>query len=168
MQFVIACVCIFILAKVVHNQPGCSYVPGEMKRDTKDSRHIDCHNKSFVYYECDHLSAKVLKIQNCPTESIESNYSAFRNARIMDIFFSNYTTLRYLHLNFQKLKQFNVSFNELTEIHDYLFYKTNQLSDVDFSHNQIKVFYASIFSKVPKLTMINISHNQIEEYTAIQ
>ncbi|XP_055316130.1 protein artichoke-like [Sitodiplosis mosellana] len=75
--------------------------------------------------------------------------------------FSSYTTLGYLHLNFEHLKRFNVSHNNLTEVHEYLFENTTQLKEVDFSHNQIKKLHKLTFSKVPKLSTINISHNQI-------
>ncbi|XP_055308967.1 protein artichoke-like [Sitodiplosis mosellana] len=161
MRFVIACAFVLILAKGLH---GCIEIPGFILSKNHESRYIFC-NESFDvrHNECDYSSVKVLKIQNCSAKWIDFRLNVYQNLRTLDISFSNYTKFDQIYLNFYYLKRFNVSYNNLTEVHDNLFFKTTQLKEVDFSHNQIKELHKLTFLIVSKLSIINVSHNQIEE-----
>lgn len=162
MRLVLVCVWILIMAKSVHNQEDCHSFPGVLFEKNNESRHYICNETSLHGLDCDCSSVRMLKIQYCHVEFIESEFIGYENVQTLDISFSNYTTLSYLHLNFKHLMQLNVSHNKLTEVHDYLFNDTKDLMGVDFSNNQISNLHQLTFSKVSKLFAINISHNQIK------
>ena len=99
MRFVLVCVWVSILTKVAHNKKGCVHFPSKLYEKTNQSRHIILNTSYYDHLghsECDYISVKVLKIQYCPTQTIESHFIG-SNVRTLDISSSNYMTLGYLH-----------------------------------------------------------------------
>lgn len=107
-------------------------------------------------------SSKVtqLKIRGCNEESVSYAVEACEYVNVLDISNSGYDSLDSFDLKHSRLKVFNASFNELTNLQPHFFARVPELIEVDLSHNKFGALRS--FTGVDNIKRIDLSHNNID------
>lgn len=103
-----------------------------------------------------------LKLVGCSNKTVLSAIETFENVRTLDISFSGYKSLKWLHLNLKHLTVLNMSHNALSFLPWRFAVHAPKLVEIDLSHNELTNIDAKrLFDNAEKLVRINLSYNSL-------
>lgn len=104
-----------------------------------------------------------MKIGGCNSTTILDAIQTYQSIGWLDLSFSDYKTLDWLNVKMERLKNFNASFNLLSEMPWNLFKSAPELTELDLSYNKIAHLNETHLSDASNLRKIHLNHNQLDK-----